>query len=401
MNFSDSNYNSELQTKTQPVKIIPNKNKFSIGIPAENNIEEKRVILTPEDVKSITKLGYKVFVEKNAGINANFSDFSYSESGAKIIDDKKKIFEKSDIIVKIAPLSDEEIKLLPPNKIIFSALNLSTQNHDKITKLKQKKITAVSYEFFEDKFGFNPFLHIIGEITGSSSVMIAAELMSNTYGGKGLMLGGLTGLAPTEIIILGSDISSQYAVRIALGLGANVKVFDSSIKNLIKFHDYFGQHLYTSTIESTALKNSLITADVVINTLNREPRQDFIITKEDLNIMKQGAVVIDLKVDSGSIIESSKITSFENPTFEEKGVVHYCVPNIASRVARTSSVAISNILTPFLVKILNYGGIIPYLQQNESCKNGVYMLKGILTNKIISEKFKIDFTDINLLIHVF
>ncbi|MBN2891692.1 MAG: alanine dehydrogenase [Bacteroidales bacterium] len=401
MYFSDSHSKSGLQTKVQPVKIIPKNQKLTIGIPAENKSEEKRVVLTPDDVKAISKLGYQIYIEQGAGVEANFSDLAYSENGAKIIEDKKIIFKDCDIIVKIAPLSDEEVSFLSPNKVVFSALQMSTQTQEKIKKLKDKKITALSYELFNDENGFNPFLHIIGEIIGSSSVMIAAELMSNTFGGKGLMLGGLTGLAPTEIIVLGSDISSQYAVRIALGLGANVKVFDSSIKRLIKFHDFFGQHLYTSTITSSDLKNSLKTADVVINTLEKEHGQGFVISKEMLLEMKQGAVIVDLKVDSGSVIESSKITTFEKPTFIESEITHYCVPNIASRVARTSSVAISNIISPLLAKILNYGGIIPFIQENISYRNGVYLLKGIVTNKIIAENFDLDYTDINLIIHVF
>lgn len=401
MEFSSHQSENSPDTQLQEVRRIPQNKKLFIGLPAENNSEEKRVVLTPEDVKTITNLGFQIIVEQGIGVEANFSDLAYSESGAKIVDNKKDVFSHADIIVKISPLSNEEIDLIQPNKILISALHLSTQTPQKIEKLRKKKITAISFEFFNDENGFNPFLHVIGEIIGSSSVMIAAELMSNTFGGKGLMLGGLTGLEPTEIVVLGTDISSQYAVRIALGLGANVKVFDSSIKNLIRFHNLFGQYLYTSSLTSVALQKSLKTADVIINTLERKPKQDFIITKKILKKMKSGAVIVDLKIDTGSIIESSKITSFKNPTFTKSDIIHYCVPNIASRVARTSSVAISNILTPYLVDILNYGGIMPFIQENKSCRNGTYLLKGILTNRTIAEKFKMDFTDINLIIHVF
>ena len=401
MNYNDSKSKSSLETQVQFAKKPLKNEKLSIGLPCENHNEEKRVILTPENVKIITQLGFNVIAEEGIGKEANFSDLEYSENGAEIIKNKKKIFSDASIILKISPLTNKEIDLLKPNKIVFSALHLSTQSADKIIKLRQKKITALSYEFFEDENNFNPFLHSIGEIIGSTSIMIASELMSNIAGGKGVMLGGITGLAPAEIIILGTDISSQYAVRIAMALGANVKVFDSSTENLIKFRNLFGQHLYTSTIMSSALTTSLKTADVIINTIKREPKQKYIISTEMLLKMKSDAIIIDLKVDSGSIIESSKITTFEKPTFTKSNIIHYCVPNIASRVARTSSEAISNILTPYLTKILKYGGIVPFIQENRSCRNGVYLLKGILTNNTIAEKFDLDYTDINLIIHVF
>lgn len=401
MNYNDSQSKSSIETQVKLVKKPLKNEKLSIGLPAENNDEEKRVVLTPSDVKLITKLGYDVIVETGIGERANFSDLEYSENGAKIVRSKIKIFSDASIIIKVSPLSDKEIDLLKPNKIVFSALHLSTQSPERIIRLRKKKITAISYEFFEDENNFNPFLHSIGEIIGSSSIMIASELMSNISGGKGIMLGGLTGLTPSEIVILGTDISSQYAVRIALGLGANVKVFDSSIEKLIMFRNLFGQHLYTSTISNLALKSSLKTTDVVINTINRKAKQEYIISNEMLLEMKSGSVIVDLKVDSGSVIESSKITTFENPTFVKSNITHYCVPNIASRVARTSSMAISNILTPYIIKILNYGGIVPFIQENRSCRNGVYLLKGILTNNTIAEKFNLDYTDINLIIHVF
>ncbi len=390
-----------IKTQLQPIKDLTFNKKYTIGIPCEINPEEKRIAFTPESVRILTKMGYKILIEKNAGVGANFSDFDYSENGATISQSHKDIFSQSDIIIKISPLSEKEIDFLGQDKIIFSAINLFTQNEKNLKKLKEKKTTALAFEFFLDNQGFNPFLHIIGEIIGSSSVMIAAEIMSNTNGGNGNMLGGISGIEPSEIIILGSEICSQYAVKIAMGLGANVKVFDNSIKKLIKLHDFFGQHLYTSTLSNQSLHRALINADVLINTLEKGINDDFIITNEMLNLMKQGAVIIDLKVDTGSVIESSKITSFKNPTFVKEGVIHYCVPNIASRVSRTSSVAISNLLTPYLADITKCGGIIPFILNNVSCRNAVYMLKGITTNKTVAEKFNLDYTDINIVIYIF
>jgi alanine dehydrogenase len=391
------------QPETMPLSsYVSNKKNISvIGVPKEIDKDEKRVAITPDDVAIITDLGFDVLVERNAGLDAGIYDLAYSEAGAKIVDSHHIIYKNADIIAKIAPLNDLEIVSLRENKIIFSALNLSTQKRKNIELLQEKKTTAVAFEFFNDVSGFNPFLHVIGEIIGTSAVMIAAELLSTTGGGSGIMLGGLSGLPPAEIIILGTDIAAEYAVKLALGLGADVKVFDNSMQNLIHFHKTFGQQLYTSTLNYSNLRKSLQTADVVINTLSKTPEKKIIVSQEMVSLMKKGAVIIDLKVDAGSIIETSKITTFENPTFKVNDIIHYCVPNLASRVALTSSVAISNLLSVSLIKILQQGSIIPFLQYDTNIRNGTFMFKGALTNKIVAETLGLKYTDINFIVHVF
>ncbi|MEA3450402.1 MAG: alanine dehydrogenase [Bacteroidota bacterium] len=376
-------------------------NLFSIGVPKETGLDEKRVALTPSNIDVIMSLGFEVFVEYGAGEGANITDLEYSEAGAKMLKDKEIIFTNCDIICKIAPLSEKEVDMLGTNKIVFSALNLSTQSQKCIKKLQKKKITAIAYELFSNESGFNPFVHVIGEIIGTSSVMIASELLSSTSGGRGIILGGLSGMPPSKIIVLGTDISAEYAVRIALGMGGDVKVFDNSISNLIHFHNIFGQHLYTSTINSNNIRDVLPDADVIINTLEKKSGKNYIITDFLVSLMKKGSVIVDLKVDSGSIIETSKITSFEKPTFEHHEVIHYCVPNLASRVAYTSSVAISNLLSPPLIEILQQGSIIPFLQYETKFRHGTYLFKGVLTNKMLAETLELDYTDINFIIHVF
>jgi alanine dehydrogenase len=391
------------QPETMPLSsYVSNKKNISvIGVPKEIDKDEKRVAITPDDVAIITDLGFDVLVERNAGLDAGIYDLAYSEAGAKIVDSHHIIYKNADIIAKIAPLNDLEIVSLRENKIIFSALNLSTQKRKNIELLQEKKTTALAFEFFNDVSGFNPFLHVIGEIIGTSAVMIAAELLSTTGGGSGIMLGGLSGLPPAEIIILGTDIAAEYAVKLALGLGADVKVFDNSMQNLIHFHKTFGQQLYTSTLNYSNLRKSLQTADVVINTLSKTPEKKIIVSQEMVSLMKKGAVIIDLKVDAGSIIETSKITTFENPTFKVNDIIHYCVPNLASRVALTSSVAISNLLSVSLIKILQQGSIIPFLQYDTNIRNGTFMFKGALTNKIVAETLGLKYTDINFIVHVF
>ncbi|MBN2662337.1 MAG: alanine dehydrogenase [Bacteroidales bacterium] len=401
MTIVDAKTKKSIKTMPQKVKLQKNNNTLSIGIPKETSVDEKRVPLTPDDIIAIKNAGFEVLLEKGAGLKSNFTDLEYSEAGAKIVNNREKIYKEAFIIVKISPLTLEEIDLISPEKIVFSALNLSTQSSLRLQKLQEKKITAIAYELYNDELDFNPFLHVIGQINGSSAIMIASELLSNSTGGKGVMLGGLTGMPPTEIVVLGTSISAEYAIRIALGLGATVKVFDNSMLNFIKFHNTFGQHLFTSTITYSHLKKAVATADVIINTLDKKPGKSFLITEEMLFLMKEGSVIIDLKIDAGSIVETSEITTFDNPTFIKHGVIHYCVPNLASRVAQTSSTAISNLLSNILLKILEQGSIIPLLQFEYELRNATYLFKGISTNRLVSNTLNLNYTDINLIIHVF
>ena len=390
-----------LKTQAMSAPIQNGANKLIIGLLKEKEKDEKRVALTPQDVELIVKSGFEVLVEEGAGEGAKFLDLQYSEAGAKIIENVEKILKDSHIIVKISPLTDDEILKISTDAIVISALNLSTQSRQKILKMQKKKLTALAYEFFEDQSGFNPFLHSIGEIIGTSAVMIASEMLTTTAGGRGIMLGGITGLPPTNIIVLGTDIAAEYAVRIAMGLGANVKVFDRTMHNLIRFRNIFGQNLYTSTFNYGNLRKELESTDVVINSLVRQQNNHFIINEDFIQAMKEGAIIIDLKVDQGSIVETARITNFEKPTYTIYGVTHYCVPNMASRVAHSSSTAISNLLTDFLIEILQQHSIIPFLQYETSIRQATYMFKGVITNNFVAEKFDFKYTDINFIVHIF
>lgn len=390
----------DLETLPQALKLQTKDARIVIGVPKETINQEKRVALTPDDVASICSENFNVLIEHNAGVNANFSDYQYSEAGALLVT-QKELFEKSSIIVKIAPLTYEEIDLIKPESIVFSSLNLNTQSLDRITSLQEKKITGLAYEYFIDEKGFNPFTHVIGQIVGSSAVMIAAELLSNNNGGRGIMLGGLTGLPPAEIVVLGTDISAEYAVRVAFSLGANVRVFDYSISNLIHFQNLFGRNLYTSTLNYANLTDAVTRANVIINTIEHKQGKKFIITQDLVLAMKDLSVIVDLKIDSGSVIETSSITTLENPIYVKHGVIHYCVPNIASRVAQTSSLAISNLLTSILLKILQQGSIIPLIQYERDLRNATYLFKGLLTNSVVANNLNLQYTDLNLIIHIF
>jgi len=370
---------------------------LTIGILKERNKDEKRVALTPYAVQTIIGTGHIVLTEKGAGLGANYSDEDYRIAGARI-SDRKSLIKQSDIIVKIGPLTYEEIQEIPKNKIIFSALHPNTQTKENIELLLKKYVIAIAYEYYQDHRGLNPFTYLMNEIIGSTSIMIAAELLTNTTGGKGIMLGGLTGITPSSVMVIGTDIAAEYAIRIALGLGASVKVFDDDINGLLRMEQLFGQHLFTSSLNRKALTKVLQSADVIINSKIKRHEQSYIITEDMVKLMRSGSVIIDMKIDSGSVIETSVPTTFEKPIFTKYGVIHYCVPNIPSRVSRTASMAISDVLAPILLDICKEGGIIPLIKRSESLRSGTYIFQGILMNLQLAKRFDMDAKDWNIIL---
>jgi len=389
-----------MQPQAQLIKsLIENKNTY-IGIPKGNLNEEKRIPLTPFAVSSLANEGYKIFIEAGAGEGANYSDEEYKNAGAIITKNKKDIFICS-IIIKISPFEEKEIDMLGGNQTIISALQLSSQTRNNIVKLISKKTNAIAFENIRDNQNFYPFVQLMSEISGSTSIMIGSELLSNKNGGKGILLGGLAGISPAEIIIIGVDTAAISAIKIANELGATVKVFDNNINKLMQIQNIFGKNTFTSTINDKVLLKALESVDLIINTMHKDYNKDYVITNEMVEVMKEKSVIIDLMVESGSVIETSKLTTFQNPFYTEYGVIHYCVPNIASRVARTSSIAISNILTPILEKTMKCRGIMPVIKEDESVRNGTYLLRGILTNMELGNKFHLEAKDINLLMVAF
>ncbi len=377
------------------------KSGLAVAVLKENMNDEKRVALTPVGVSTLVEQGHRVYVVSGSGLGANYDDEAFRKAGARIVDYKTAI-NQADILVKISPLTYQEIEQLPNNKIIFSALHPNTLERKTLELMMHKQITGIAYEYFSENDGLNPFTHLMNEIIGSTSVFIAAELLSNIRGGKGIMLGGITGITPSEIIVLGTDTAAEYAIRIALGLGSVIKVFDDDLSGLIRFKQLFGQQLFTSTFNYQVLLKNFQTADVVINSKARKVGEEpFIITEDLVKVMKAGSVIVDLKIDVGSIIETSRPTNFDNPTFVKYDVIHYCVPNIPSRVARTASIAISNVLTPLLGELCKMRDIMPLLKKYTALRRATYTYLGMLTNFDLAQRFKLDARDLNLILALF
>lgn len=387
----------QLLPQEEKLEIAKHKSELFIGIPKETSYQERRICLTPDAVSSLVSHGHRVMIESGAGKNASFTDKEYADAGAEVTQDTKKVFS-CPILLKVEPPTLEEIEMMNVEAILISAIQLKTQKKDYFEALTKKKITSLAFEFIKDSDGSYPAVKSLSEIAGTASVLIAAELMINNNDGKGLLFGNITGVPPTEVVILGAGTVAEYAVRTALSLGANVKVFDNSITKLRRLQNTLNQRIFTSTIHDKALLKALRRCDVAIGALKGENRTPIVVTETMVEYMKKGAVIVDVSIDTGGCFETSEITTHEHPTFIKNNVIHYCVPNIPSRYSKTASISISNIITPTLINIAEDGGIETAIRCNKGLKNGIYFYHGILTNKSIADWFNLEHRDINLIV---
>ena len=388
---------AQLMSKEERLEVSKDNVQLRIGLPKERSFQEKRICLTPDAVSALTNNGHQVIIEAGAGNNAAFEDKEYSEAGAEISNDTAKVFA-CPVILKVEPPTLGEIEMLKPNAILISALQLKMQKKAYFEALGEKKITALAYEFIKDNDGAFPAVRQLSEIAGAASILIASEIMSITNAGNGLMLGNISGVPPTEVVIIGAGIVGESAAKSALGLGANVRVFDNSITKLRCLQANIGQRVYTSTMQPKNLMKALMRCDVAIGATKGKNRAPVLVNEAMVELMKQGAVIIDVSIDMGGCFETSELTTHDHPTFEKHGVIHYCVPNIPARYSRTSSVSLSNIFTPYLLQIAEAGGLENAIRQNMGLKNGLYVYHGVITNKSVSNWFDLDASDLNLLI---
>ncbi|MFB9053726.1 alanine dehydrogenase [Formosa undariae] len=387
----------QLIPQEETLEVFKNKGNLFIGIPKESAYQEKRVCLTPDAVSALICNGHRVLMEAGAGLGANFTDKDYSEAGAEITKDTAKVFS-CPMILKVEPPSLAQIDLLNPRTILISALQLKTQNKKYFEALATKRITALAFEFIRDDDGHYPAVRSLSEIAGTGAVIIASELLSNLSEGNGLLFGNICGVPPVEVVIIGAGTVGEFAARSAIGLGANVKVFDNSISKLRRIQTNLGRPIYTSTVQPKNLTKALKRCDVAIGAVRGKSRSPIIVTESMVQSMKKGAVIMDVSIDMGGCFETSEVTSHKFPTFNKHGVIHYCVPNIPARFARTASISISNIFTPYLLKIAEEGGLENSLRFEKGLKNGLYFYHGILTNRSVGEWFDLKYSDINLLI---
>lgn len=398
--YSFSEFFTEGQYQTQEEVLTTDRGKKSviIGIPNETDDNERRVAIVPNSIRTLVGYGHEVIVESGAGLASNFTDHDYSEAGAIIAHSTQEVF-KCDVLVKIAPPTEDEIDLMHPDQVLISPLQLPTVTDTYLKKLKQKRVTALAMEYLQAEDGSFHIVRIMSEIAGMSSIITAAELLNNTKGGRGVLLGGISGVPPAKVLILGAGVVGEFATKTALGLGASVRIFDNDISKLMRLQALIGRQLHTSVINPVYLGYQLMSADVVIGAVHsKHGRTPIFVTDEMVSKMKEGSVIIDVSIDQGGCIETSQLTTHSKPTYRKHGVIHYCVPNISSKVGRTASVAVSNIITPLLLRTGNSGSIESLLYQSKGIRNGCYTYKGCLTNEYLSRKFGIKYTSLDLLL---
>ena len=370
---------------------------LTIGIPKETSLQEKRVALVPEAVALLVAHGHEVLVESEAGLLSHFTDIDYSESGARIVYDRKKVFQAG-LVLKVEPPSIEEVDMMSRGATLVSALQLSVQSENLLEELGKKKITAIAWDYLKNKNGLFPLVRAMGEIAGNVSILIAGALLSGEKS-RGTLLGGISGVRPCEVVILGAGTVGEFAARAAMGLGAHVKIFDDRQHRLVRIQQSLGTRVWTSTIQPSVLNEALKTADVAIGALRGESQRTPVVVSEPMvSAMKEGAVIIDVSIDKGGCFETSRMTSHENPTFVHHDVIHYCVPNIASSVSGTASQALSNILAPFILGVVSDGGLVPSIRNSNIVKSGVYMYKGVITHQGIAEQRGLSYKELDLLL---
>ncbi len=385
----------------ETLEVAKSQQELFIGIPKECTLQENRVALVPAAVSRLVANGHQVIVESGAGKGAHFQDNDYSEAGAKISYSTKEVYE-ANIIIKVDPPSLEEIEYMKAGQCLISALQLSVHPENYLKQLMKKQVTAIAVDFIRDTDGGYPFVRSMSEIAGNTVILIAAEYLSNVNEGKGLMMGGITGVPPTQVVVLGAGTVGEFAARAAIGLGSTVKVFDNSLQKLSRMQNDIGTRLYTSTIHPDVLANALENADVVIGAIrSKRGRAPILVTEEMVSNMKFGSVIIDVCIDQGGCFETSEVTSHAHPTFTKYGVVHYCVPNIASRVAQTASMALSNIFSPMMLEMADVGGLRNMIRFHEGFRGGVYTYNGAVTNEYLAKTFDLPFKDLNLIMAAF
>ncbi|RAR69262.1 alanine dehydrogenase [Flavobacterium aciduliphilum] len=387
----------QLLPQEEMLEISLQKSELFIGIPKETSYQERRICLTPDAVHSLTSHGHRILIESGAGESSSYSDKEYSDAGAEVTNDLKKVLS-CPMLLKVEPPTMKEIEMMNSNAIILSAIQLKTRKKEYFEALSKKKITALAFEYIKDEDGSYPAVKTLSEIAGTASILIASELMIHNQFGKGLLFGNITGVPPTEVVIIGAGTVGEFAAKTALGLGASVKVFDNSITKLRRLQNNLNHRVFTSTIQPKSLLKALRRCDVAVGAMRGKDRCPVVVTDAMVTYMKKSAVVVDVSIDTGGCFETSEITTHEKPTFIKHDVIHYCVPNIPSRYSKTASLSISNIITPYLLQIAEEGGIESSLRYNKGLKNGVYLYHGILTNKAIGDWFDLPVNDINLLV---
>jgi alanine dehydrogenase len=370
-----------------------------IGVPREVSNEERRVALAPSGVETLVADGHEVFVEAKAGAGAHFADQEYADAGASIVEGPEALYGAVEVVAKVGPPAGEEVMLLREKQTLVSALHLGATTPDFLRRLMELGITGIGFEFIRDSDGTLPIVRMMHEIMGSMAVQIAARYLETGEGGRGLVLGGISGVPPTTVVILGAGVVGEWAARTALGYGAHVIVLDKDLGALRSLEHHLDRRITTAMATAQYLRRAVVQADVLIGAaMADDARSPILVTEEMVATMRHGAVIVDAVIDQGGCIETSRPTTFSEPTFRAHEVVHYCVPNIPSNAARTATVALTNVLVPYLLYLGEAPSLSDALWKNAALRNGTYVYRKHLTKKSLAGMFGMPHRDIELLI---
>jgi len=383
----------------RPLALREQHRSLRIGIPKEVSNEERRVALAPYGAGLLVAAGHQVSVERGAGEEAHFNDAEYADVGVDLVDEPADVYARSEVIVKVFPPTDGEVGFMQEGQILISALHLGGITPEFLRRLMALRVTGIGFEFIAEPDGSFPIVRMMHEISGSMSVQVAARLLESSEGGQGVMLGGISGVPPATVVILGAGVVGEWAARTALGYGAQVIVLDSDLGALRSLEHYLGRRVTTAVANVPYVTQAVRRADVVIGAMMKVgQRSPMLVSREMVASMRAGSVIVDLVTDQGGCIETSRPTSFSDPTFVEEGVLHYCVPNMPSNAARTATFALTNVLVPYVMDIGESGSINDALWTNTSLRAGTYVYRRHLTKKSLAALFGMPHRDIELLI---
>ncbi len=373
--------------------------QLQIGIPKEHEMNEHRILLTPESVEVLVRNGHEIKIEKGAGRLAGYTDAMYAEAGASIVQGPEYVFDCS-VIAKVAPPTLVEIDMMRGGQTLISALQLRTRDRAYFKALADKKITALALEEVRNSDDQSALRIAMSEIAGQMAARIGASLLADgaSSSGKGKLMGGVPGVAPANVVVIGGGVAGTSAARAAIGMGASVVLLDASVNRLRDVCEQLQHKVSTEVLQDVILSKRLSEADIVIGALAPvEGRTPIVVTEDMVEQMSRGSVILDISIDHGGCFETSEITSHEEPTFVQDGIVHYCVPNIASAVGHTASIAMSNFVTPLLGEMAAGGGVQECLHFDLNIRAGLYLYRGLLTKRHLGEHFDLPFSNDSLL----
>jgi len=398
LNPSELSKSIGLKTLEEAVRRGGTQAQLAIGVPKERSADERRVCITPGGVDVLVANGHRVIVEKGAGLDARFTDHAYSDAGAEIAYTAEELFAKAELIVKVAPPDVRERLMMREGQTVLSAVHLGTATEAFFKDILGKGVSGIGFEFLQSKDGTFPIVRMMHEITGSVAVQIAAHHLESNLGGPGVLLGGISGIPPATVVILGAGIIAEYAARTALGYGAQVFVMDTDLGALRRLENALDRRIVTAIANQQYLAIAMKSADIVIGAaLIEGSKAPCWVTEPMVETMKAGSVIVDAVIDQGGCIATSKATTHSDPVYAVHGVTHYAVPNMPSAVARTATYALNNVIVPYLIQIGDAGGLSEALWKHVTIRNGTYLHKRHITKKSLASSMNLPYRDIEML----